>query len=185
MANHHDLLLDLANVKFIDSTGVGMLIRMQKRAKITGKNLYLVAPSEAVQRALASMRLDKFFQLAPDSVAAKFIAESEQRHRPVTITQDSPPNRDTLAWNGEITAVNGDDVWRLTESYLQCQAKYGHDLVIDLGRVTFIDSTALGIMIKTKKSAVKKGIRLTFRNASLDVKNTVRLAQLEAFLLSN
>src|SRR5204863_2054590 len=54
-------LVELGKVEFIDSTGVGLLIRLQKRARSLGQQLILVNPSENVQRALDLMRLKEFF----------------------------------------------------------------------------------------------------------------------------
>jgi N-acetylglucosaminyldiphosphoundecaprenol N-acetyl-beta-D-mannosaminyltransferase len=59
------LLLDLEKVSFIDSTGVGLLIRLRKRSNLQDRHLVLVAPSAAVRRALQSMRLWPFFTKGP------------------------------------------------------------------------------------------------------------------------
>jgi N-acetylglucosaminyldiphosphoundecaprenol N-acetyl-beta-D-mannosaminyltransferase len=71
LADGRDCLLDLAAVEFIDSTGVGLLIRLQKKVKASGKQLILLAPSENVQRALKLMNLHNFFTSAPDLSAAR------------------------------------------------------------------------------------------------------------------
>jgi anti-anti-sigma factor len=71
LADGRDCLLDLAAVEFIDSTGVGLLIRLQKKVRASGKQLILLAPSENVQRALKLMNLQSFFTAAPDLAAAR------------------------------------------------------------------------------------------------------------------
>ena len=55
LADGRHCLLEMNNVQFIDSTGVGLLIRLQKKIRATGRQLVLLAPSTNVQRALALM----------------------------------------------------------------------------------------------------------------------------------
>src|SRR6185369_13512767 len=66
LADGRHCLLEMDNVKFIDSTGVGLLIRLQKKVRATGRQLVLLAPSPMVERPLALMHLQNFFAAAPD-----------------------------------------------------------------------------------------------------------------------
>ncbi|HTL18805.1 MAG TPA: WecB/TagA/CpsF family glycosyltransferase, partial [Patescibacteria group bacterium] len=59
-----DCLLEMCQTQFIDSTGVGFLIRLHKRLRARGRQLVLLAPSPAVLRALRLMRLTEFFHIA-------------------------------------------------------------------------------------------------------------------------
>lgn len=63
-------LLNMDRVMFVDSTGMGWLIRMHKRIRSTNRQLVLINPHRAVQRALALMHLQDFFASAPDFDAA-------------------------------------------------------------------------------------------------------------------
>ena len=60
-AEDHHLLLDLADVDFIDSTGVGLLLQLRKKTRHEGRRLVLLSPSEPVQRALKFMRVQNCF----------------------------------------------------------------------------------------------------------------------------
>lgn len=71
LADGRHCLLDLAAVDFIDSTGVGLLIRLQRKVRASGKQLVLLAPSAKVQRALKLMQLHSHFAAAPDLAAAR------------------------------------------------------------------------------------------------------------------
>lgn len=64
-------LLDLDDVQFIDSTGVGLLLRLRNDVRAAGKRLILVSPSPAVRRTLGWMRLLDFFVTADDAVDAR------------------------------------------------------------------------------------------------------------------
>jgi N-acetylglucosaminyldiphosphoundecaprenol N-acetyl-beta-D-mannosaminyltransferase len=57
--------LDLSAVTFIDSTGVGLLIRLARKSRERGSRIVLVRPSEAVDKALRLMRLSDFFSVVP------------------------------------------------------------------------------------------------------------------------
>src|SRR5207247_2609012 len=56
-----DCLLQMAKVQFIDSTGVGQLIHLQKQLRAIDRQLVLVAVCPEVQQALKLMRLEEFF----------------------------------------------------------------------------------------------------------------------------
>ncbi|MFC9589341.1 STAS domain-containing protein [Streptomyces sp. NPDC056944] len=48
----HHLVLDLSALGFMDSSGLNVLIRSLNRARQTGGNMYLAAPTSAVRRIL-------------------------------------------------------------------------------------------------------------------------------------
>lgn len=61
--------LDLSRVDFIDSTGLAVLTRVMKRARESGGDLVLVAPSTPVRVILELTALDKAFvvsEVGPD-----------------------------------------------------------------------------------------------------------------------
>jgi exopolysaccharide biosynthesis WecB/TagA/CpsF family protein/anti-anti-sigma factor len=175
-------LLDMSNVQFIDSTGMGLLIRLQKKIRGTGHQLVLLAPSAAVQRALALMRLQDFFATAPDiSCARELIAvRAREEASAVRLRTSAAPN--PLLWQGEITAANAQEVWDTTETHLT--SKQRRELVIDMSGVRFMDSTGLGMMVRAKKLAQREQVKLEFVHLQPAVQNVVHLARLEEFLLA-
>jgi N-acetylglucosaminyldiphosphoundecaprenol N-acetyl-beta-D-mannosaminyltransferase len=72
--NRH-CFLDLAGVRFIDSTGVGLLLRLQKQFYRAGKILVLLSPGDAVRRTLEQMRVRKFFNTVPTPLEAQRMME--------------------------------------------------------------------------------------------------------------
>jgi len=64
---HCDCLLDLRRVRFIDSTGVGLLLRLRKELRSAGKRLVLLSPSAVVCRTLQCMRVLNHFVTASDT----------------------------------------------------------------------------------------------------------------------
>ncbi|MDB6066686.1 MAG: Anti-sigma-factor antagonist and glycosyl transferase [Pedosphaera sp.] len=180
LADGRHCLLQLNKVRFIDSTGMGLLIRLQKKIRATGRQLILLDPSPAVKRALALMHLEDFFASAPDFAAAQSIIEVRSREISEAALTGTAKAAEPLVWQGEITAVNAEDVWRFTQKQI---VRAAGQMKIDLAQVRFIDSTGVGLMIRTKKLAKREGLKLDFTGAQPAVKNVLRLAQLEAFVL--
>lgn len=57
------LVLDLTGVTFMDSTGLKVLISIQRRAELAGGTLAVAGPSRSVRRLLALTGLDQTFTL--------------------------------------------------------------------------------------------------------------------------
>jgi anti-sigma B factor antagonist len=56
-----DFILDLQNIKFIDSTGIGVLISALKTARQNNGNFLLTNVTKEVMDLLSLMKLDKVF----------------------------------------------------------------------------------------------------------------------------
>ena len=182
LADNRHCLLEMDNVKFIDSTGVGLLIRLQKKIRESGRLLILLAPSPTVQRALALMRLQNFFATAPDVASARQLIAARMREQNAAVRLRSPAAVNPLLWQGEITAANAEEVWDTTEGHLT--SKQRRELIIDMSGVRFMDSTGLGLMVRAKKLARLQNIKLEFTHPQPAVQNVVHLARLDEFLLA-
>lgn len=60
-ANPGGLSIDLSDVTFIDSTGLGVLIRIRNALAESGRELAIVAPSRSVERAMSLAGLSEVF----------------------------------------------------------------------------------------------------------------------------
>ncbi len=117
-ADHRHCLLDMSNVQFIDSTAMGLIIRLQKQLTAAGRHLVLLSPTLAAIRAFELMHLRDFFSIAPSVTAAeKLIAalDGEQSHQ--VQAQEMPGTR-MINWHGEITAANTEAVWKTTAAFI-------------------------------------------------------------------
>jgi N-acetylglucosaminyldiphosphoundecaprenol N-acetyl-beta-D-mannosaminyltransferase len=180
-ARGKDCLLEMSTTGFVDSTGIGLLIRLQKGLRARGRNLVLLAPSPAVLRALDLMRLRDFFHTARDEEAG--LAVLERLKEESLLSTGLPKVTSTaLNWSGEITTANAESVWAFTQQYLSSLAPDKRK-TIDLSQVRFIDSTGLGLMVRAKKMSTASGEELIFSGLRPSVRNVVRLARLEEFLL--
>jgi N-acetylglucosaminyldiphosphoundecaprenol N-acetyl-beta-D-mannosaminyltransferase len=177
------VLLNLAAVEFIDSTGLGLLVRLRKEASLKDRQLILLSPSAAVTRALKAMRLWPFFVTAANDKEAHELLLSLSTSKPAVLRHGPSGRAPALQWQGDITAGNAPEVWQLTDQFIAAHAEGNAQLTIDLAKVTFIDSTGLGLMVRGKKRAENAGTRLQFVAVQDNVQNVLRLAKLEAYLL--
>ncbi len=62
-SEHPNLVIDLTKVNYIDSSGLGALIALQKDARFNGGALSVVGASEQIKRVMKMTNLDKLFEL--------------------------------------------------------------------------------------------------------------------------
>jgi N-acetylglucosaminyldiphosphoundecaprenol N-acetyl-beta-D-mannosaminyltransferase len=177
--NSH-VLFDLTDTEFADSTGVGALIQLRRRAREVGWQFFLIAPRPQVEAALKLMKLDELFTIQAGLASARIVMESGAGAAPVTSGMLEAELQ--IRWTGEVTALNAVELGAYTESEL-AQAAPGMTVAIDLSRVTFVDSSGIGLMVRFKKNLKRRNINLKFENAVTSVRNVVRQTQLEEFLL--
>ena len=60
---HKNIDIDMSRVVFMDSSGIGFLIGLQKNAAQHGKKLRLLAPQPAITKLLAMLKLNEFFDI--------------------------------------------------------------------------------------------------------------------------
>ncbi len=175
LARRRRCFLDLSGVEFIDSTGMGLLVRLQKRARSEGRGFVLLRPGEAVQSALEFMRLKELFLIAPTfEEALKLTAESRAGFA---------PREPSICWEGELTAANVDRVWNAVE--FLTRTRQGTQICIDVSRLIFIDSAGVCLMLRAKKKAALMGANLVFTGIQPGVENILRMAKVESVLLDS
>jgi len=176
-------ILDLARVEFIDSTGIGLLVRLQKRSRAAGQQLILARPSEIVRRALDLMRLAEFFVIVPTVANAEACLREAGQFSAVSLRTNAGASLPALTWSGELTAANAEEIWLRTMDHVTARALVQRGLTIDLGNLRFIDSSGLGVMVRTRKYAARQGLDLRFTDPQPNVLNVIRLSRLDEYLL--
>jgi anti-sigma B factor antagonist len=56
-----NVVIDLSSVSYVDSSGLGTLIAIQKDARFNGGSLSIVGASEQIKRVMKMTNLDKLF----------------------------------------------------------------------------------------------------------------------------
>lgn len=172
--------LHAADLQAIDGTGAALLVQWRKRLQTRGYQLVLLAPSQALVRTLASLRLVDYFPVCADAAEALRLAEA-------TATQPAVLNDSaarSLAWCGEIIAANVEDVWQMTTDHIRAFVANRTTLVIvDLSRLRFIDTAGAGLMLRIKKWAQQFPAEILFTHAQPNVHNVLRLSRVDQLLL--
>lgn len=78
-----ELILDLTAVRFIDSSGLGVLLHLQRELESEDGRLVLLCPTAAVRRSMSITGLDRHFVLAESLQAAEvLVAEQASAEEP-------------------------------------------------------------------------------------------------------
>lgn len=89
-----------------------------------------------------------------------------------------------LAWSGEITAANAEDVSRMTSEHMRSFVDDGAKVVIvNLERLQFMDSAGAALMLRLTKWARELSARVLFTHPPENVRRVLRLVRLEQLLL--
>lgn len=67
---HHQILVDMSSVSFVDSTGLTVLVSGMKRCRQAGGDLALTQLQQSVRIIFELTRLDKAFEIHPDRATA-------------------------------------------------------------------------------------------------------------------
>lgn len=174
------IIVDLERTTFVDSTGVGVLVRLQKRARDLNRRVILARARPAVLRALQLMKIDTFFQWADDLPAQPAVRSRSFDPEPIS-SPAGAAGRD-LVWRGEVTAANVGTVAEEAESHI-ASLPPGSRITIDLAAVPFADSSGIGLMVRLKKRAHQRDIDVNYLNPATAVRGVLRLSRLEKYLL--
>ena len=172
-------LLELAQTKSMDSTGVAVLVHLKKQLRLSGRQLILLSPSPAVRRALEVMQLEEFFEFANDALEARALLEARLREGCAVREGDSSS---PLAWLGEITVTNAEQIWQRTWTAINRPQSSAESWTIDLAAVRFMDSGGVKLLLRAGEIARSSGIRLRFKDPSAPVRNVLRVSKLEHLL---
>ena len=175
------IIIDCGGAQFIDSTGLGLLMRMQKRCRQSGKHLVLCTVSPAVLKLLQMTRLHSIFNQATGREEALNKILNTSAPVSQSLSRTVPLQLD---WSGAVTASSADGLWRGALGVMQNAADARNPVVIDLQKVQVMDSGGLGLMARLKEHASSRHIHLRFTNASPVVHESLRHEQMEYLLAS-
>lgn len=168
---------DLSKIKFIDSTGLGELIRVRKESKDGGKEYYFHECSKEVTKLLKITKLENQFNLDPSP--APLIKDSLEEERSWGTSYLFCPERDCkcIRWIGNWDQSNANYLLDTTERFINTSPRSFKILEIDLAKVDQITSATVVIMKKLEERAKNSGWDLKFNGASEQVINVVKHAK--------
>jgi N-acetylglucosaminyldiphosphoundecaprenol N-acetyl-beta-D-mannosaminyltransferase len=168
------VVLNCSEVTFLDSTGLGLLIKTFRDCKRAGGTLVVLNPSKPVEAMLSVMQLGRVIPIAHgDAEVHKILALTTAGSQATTnLTL-------TLALSGDITAATVKSMEAELRKEWERTSQAGR-LQLDLAQVTFIDSSGLGLLIKALKLTKERpAATLELLNPSPNVCNVIKLANLQ------
>jgi len=176
------LLFDMTHVQFIDSTGIGLLIRLHKMLAASNCQFVLVSPSLIAQQSLQRVHVPDLLTIVSSFDAGRDIVAGRPGGVQAAAKLDLSSAPTPLMWEGEIVASNVEAVQHLSESYLEsCAAEMKH-CVIDMTGVNFISSAGVGLMGRLKKLGRLRSVEVAFINPQPNVLKVIQTFRLEKMM---
>jgi N-acetylglucosaminyldiphosphoundecaprenol N-acetyl-beta-D-mannosaminyltransferase len=170
------VLLDLAEVTYLDSTALGLLLRIYRENKNHGGEFALLAPSDAVTALLAAMKLNR---LLPTVASVNDIrTRFDQQQKPA----EASPYELHLEVEGDIIAGRCPGLQAWAEKAWSAQQS-ARSLHLNLQAVNFIDSSGLGLLLNLRRlvEGRPRG-QLLLLNINANVHNVITMARMEKAL---
>lgn len=169
LARSPHLIINLADVPFIDSAGMGSLVGLTRRARAAGGDVRLAGASPQVRRTFELLRLDRFLTL--DETLEESLAGL------VAPEPGPPPPRQVNRWtvlpmprrlDVESAAVMRAEGQRALE-----KQPY---LVTDFSATEYLDSTGIATLLALHRQAQHQGGELRLAGMARQVRRTLELA---------
>ena len=174
--------LNASEVTFVDSTGLGLLLKAFHKAKEAGGGLIVLRPSASLRQMIVCMKLDRLIPLAEDEEQARALFKTERTAEPAKADYKGEDYRLVCRWTGDLDLARSKDF----ASYVRAQwlkTEAARLLQVDLSGVRFMDSSGLGSLLQTRKLVgARPGARLELVGLNDNLRNVIRLARLEQML---
>lgn len=177
-------VIDLSRVTKVDSRGLGVMLRLVRKAWAGDVAGCFIAPSHAVRLVVEVTRLDRILPMVASLEEAKLhIARdvAAVRLRPVAeegsgvLLFTLPPRI-----SAEVAETFGQAIRTEWESRSALR-----EMALDFGETNFIDSSGLGFLIRCHRMVGQRdGSRLRLVNLRENVLNVIKVAKLEGLLLA-
>jgi anti-anti-sigma factor len=175
---HSLAILDLNGVTFMDSIGLGLIMRGYKLCKMAGGALILLRPSEAVRRLIVTLKLDRLIPVAETMEEARTLSESLLRGAAPDCEADPAGRRLIFRCSGDLTAMTASE---LSDMILLkwSSFEWARFIEVNLSGVHFIDSSGLDCLVRARSLAQsRRGGRFTVTGANDNIRNVLAVARL-------
>ena len=177
-------VIDLSRVTKVDSRGLGVMLRLVRKAWAADVAGCFIAPSHAVRLVVEVTRLDRILPLAATIEEAKRHIEKDAaavRLRPVA-EEESGVLLFTLPSRISVDVAESFGL-AVRNEWENRPSK--REMALDFGETNFIDSSGLGFLIRCHRMVgQREGSRLRLVNLRPNVLNVIKVAKLEGLLLA-
>jgi N-acetylglucosaminyldiphosphoundecaprenol N-acetyl-beta-D-mannosaminyltransferase len=176
---HAIAVLDLSQVTFMDSIGLGSIMKGFKLCKQAGGALILFRPSVAVRRLIETLKLDRLIPVAETMDDVRALSESLEGGGTPDCDFDPASRRLVFRCSGDLTAMPASqlsDLILLKWSSFQ----WARFMEVDLSGVHFIDSSGLDCLVRARHLAQSRpGGLFIVSGANDNILNVLRVARLD------
>ena len=174
------VLLDASDVAFIDSAGLGQLARLIRLCRAAAQVLVVVRPAAAFTAAVAAVRMDSLFAMVDSEPAAMaWLATHQTSGGRLTLADKGVV---WVSFDRSLDALYHDEMIGLLDTAIATNATDLHALVVDLRAVGFIDSRAVGGLIRAWKTLLAMGGTMYLAGASPALCEILGLLHLDKIL---
>ncbi|WP_051261366.1 WecB/TagA/CpsF family glycosyltransferase [Desulfovibrio inopinatus] len=179
LQNERPFLLDMSRVSFLDSSGLGALVALEKQARSHNDVLRLVAPSSVVLQTFRLARLKDYFTIyeSVDELPPSTFPKRLGGMKKYVIDNETL----TIHLEGRFDASVADSIktelLTLSESSSQIQ-----HLVLNMAKTSFIDSAGISVLIALHRILHQNGGQLEFEQLSSAVQQTFTLVKIDRYL---
>jgi len=177
-AEHSLAVLDLNGVSFMDSIGLGIVMKGYKLCKQAGGGLILLRPSDPVRRLIETLKLDRLIPVAAGMEEARTIALTLQRGAAPDCEADPRERRLVFRCTGDLTVASASE---LSDMILLKWSSFdwARFMEVDMSGVHFIDSSGLDCLVRARALAQsRRGGRFTITGANDNIRNVLQVARL-------
>jgi len=164
---------DLSGVRFIDSTGLGELIRIRKTLKDADRKYCFHQCSDAVLKLLKLTKLVDQFEISPDAAPLHHGGGVAQDSWGTRYSYDQEDQCKRIKWIGHLDDENAAPIKQATEQFILTSPRVFQRLEIDLTRVTQITSATVVAMKHLKSQSDDSAWELHFVGANDKVENVL------------
>jgi N-acetylglucosaminyldiphosphoundecaprenol N-acetyl-beta-D-mannosaminyltransferase len=174
------VFLDASRVSFMDSSGLGRLALLARACRAAQQPLIVVAPSDAFSTSIRAARMDSLFEIV------KTGEDAEERLSAQRASGGAQKISDEggvvwVSFNRSLDALYHDEMMSILQSTIENSPGI-RSLVIDLKDVDFMDSRAVGGLIRAWKLMSAKGGQMFLSGARPSVREILRLLRLDKVL---
>ena len=183
--SHALAVLDLNCVSFMDSIGLGLIMKGYKLCKQAGGGLILLHPSEPVRKLIQTLKLDRLIPVAASMDEARALAETMLRGGAPDCAPDPSSRRLIFRCSGDLTTTTASE---LSDMILLKWSSFdwARFMEVDLSSVHFIDSSGLDALVRARALAQsRRGGRFTVTGANDNIRNVLQVARLTEPLAVN
>jgi anti-anti-sigma factor len=173
------VLLDASRVSFADSSGLGQLAQLIRRCRNAAQPLYLINPSKVFSGAIVDSQMDSLVTIVKSEAHAMELQAA--RTQPASTGKKTSGGEVWVSFNCALDASYHDEMMATLDAAIAGNPGL-QSLVVDLKEVSFIDSRAVGGLIRTWKTLSAQGASMAIARATPQVREILELLRLDKIL---